>query len=83
VDAFTLDGNAVAGLLHEVFGTEMTAATGTCGACGASGPIGTVHVFRSAGVVLRCSQCGNVLAKIVRQELRACVDLRGLSGLET
>jgi uncharacterized Zn finger protein len=83
VDAFTLDGNAVAGLLHEVFGTEMTAATGTCRECGASGPIGTVHVFRSAGIVLRCSRCGNVLAKIVRQELQACVDLGGLSGLET
>jgi Family of unknown function (DUF6510) len=83
MDAFTLDGNAVAGLLHEVFGTEMTAATGTCGECGASGPIGTVDVFQSAGIVLRCSRCQNVLAKIVRQELQACVDLRGLYGLET
>jgi len=81
MDALTLDGNAVAGLLHEVFGTEMTVATGTCGSCGASGQIGAVHVFRSAGVVLRCSWCGNVLAKIVRQEMQACVDLSGLSGL--
>jgi Family of unknown function (DUF6510) len=83
MDPYMLDGNGVAGLLHEIFGSEMTAATGTCGNCGASGPIGTVHVFRSAGIVLRCSQCGNVLAKIVRQELQACVDLGGLSGLET
>ena len=30
-----LDGNAIGGLLHEVFGTEMTAAEGTCAACGA------------------------------------------------
>jgi len=30
----TLDGNAIGGLLHEVFGTEMTAAVGTCANCG-------------------------------------------------
>jgi Family of unknown function (DUF6510) len=81
MDAFTLDGNAVAGLLHEVFGTEMTEATGTCASCGASAQIGAVHVFRSAGVVLRCPRCNNVLAKVVRRRTQACVDLRGLSTL--
>jgi len=29
-----LDGNAIGGLLIEVFGTEMTTAVGTCGSCG-------------------------------------------------
>lgn len=81
MDAFMLDGNAIAGLLHEVFGTEMTEATGTCVSCGKSGPVGAVHVFRSAGVVLRCPHCGNVLAKIVERQTRACVDLSGLSAL--
>ena len=81
MDAFMLDGNAVAGLLHEVFGTEMTTATGTCGNCGASAAVGAVHVFRSAGVVLRCPHCGNVLVKIVERQTQICVDLRGLSAL--
>ena len=81
MDAFMLDGNAIAGLLHEVFGTEMTEATGTCGTCGKSGPVGAVHVFRSAGVVLRCPHCGNVLAKIVERQTQACIDLSGLSAL--
>jgi hypothetical protein len=27
----TLDGNAIAGLLHDMFSSEMTTATGTCG----------------------------------------------------
>jgi DNA-directed RNA polymerase subunit RPC12/RpoP len=81
MDPFMLDGNAIAGLLHEVFGTEMTEATGTCATCGKSGPVGAVHVFRSAGVVLRCPYCGNVLAKIVELQTRACVDLRGLTAL--
>jgi hypothetical protein len=29
-----VDGNAAAGVLREVFGTEMTAYIGTCGSCG-------------------------------------------------
>ena len=76
-----LDGNAVAGLLHDVFGTEMTTATGTCGNCGASAAVGAVHVFRSAGVVLRCPRCDNVLVKIVERQTQICVDLRGLRAL--
>jgi hypothetical protein len=81
MDEFMLDGNAVAGLLHVVFGTEMTEASGTCGSCGASAQVGAVHVFRAAGVVLRCPWCDSVLAKIVQQEMQACVDLRGLRAL--
>jgi Zn finger protein HypA/HybF involved in hydrogenase expression len=81
MDEFMLDGNAVAGLLHAVFGTEMTEANGTCSSCGASAQVGAVHVFRSAGVVLRCPRCDSVLAKIVQQEMRVCVDLRGLRAL--
>ena len=29
-----VDGNAIGGLLIEVFGTEMTTAVGTCARCG-------------------------------------------------
>jgi hypothetical protein len=81
MDTLMLDGNAVAGLLQEVFETEMTTATGTCAFCGTSAQLGAVHVFRSAGVVLRCPTCGNVLAKIVKREAEACVDLTGLRAL--
>ena len=81
MDEFMLDGNAVAGLLHTVFGTEMTEVNGTCGNCGARAQVGAARVFRSAGVVLRCPRCDSVLAKIVQQEMQACVDLRGLKAL--
>jgi hypothetical protein len=81
MDALMLDGNAVAGLLHEIFGAEMTTATGICGNCGASNQVGAVHVFRAAGVVLRCPRCDNVLAKIVQRQTQICVDLGGLSRL--
>jgi hypothetical protein len=81
MDALMLDGNAIAGLLQEAFGAEMTEATGTCDACGASQQVGAVHVFRSAGVVLRCHACGSILAKIVVRRTQTCVDLRGLRSL--
>jgi hypothetical protein len=42
-----LDGNAVAGSLHEVFAVEMTTAIGTCGGCGAAGPVGAAHLYRA------------------------------------
>ena len=35
MDELMLDGNAVAGMLGEVFAVEMTTATGICGNCGA------------------------------------------------
>jgi len=81
MDALMLDGNAIAGLLQEIFETEMTTATGTCAFCGSSRELGAVYVFRSAGVVLRCPTCGNVLAKIVKREAETCVDLTGLRAL--
>ena len=34
-----VDGNAIGGLLIDVFGTEMTAALSTCAGCGSSGPV--------------------------------------------
>ena len=81
MDALMLDGNAVAGLLQEIFGVEITTAMGTCAACGENAPVGAVNVFRSAGVVLRCRTCGNVLTKVVTRETQNCVDLRGLRSL--
>ena len=81
MDALMLDGNAIAGLLQETFGTEMTTATGTCATCGANRQVGAVYVFRSAGVVLRCPVCWNVLGTIVTRETEACVDLSGLRAL--
>jgi ribosomal protein L40E len=81
MDALTLDGNGIAGLLQEVFAAEMTTTIGTCDSCGASEPIGATHCYRSAGVVVRCPHCGHVLAKIVKRDGQACVDVSGLRAL--
>jgi hypothetical protein len=83
-DYSALDGNAIGGLLLEVFGTEMTAAVVVCGSCGASGPMAETVVFlRAPGAVVRCRSCGAVLLVIVRHRQQNCVDMLGIAALET
>jgi Zn finger protein HypA/HybF involved in hydrogenase expression len=82
MDALMLDGNAVAGLLEEVFAVEMTTAIGTCGACGATEAVGAIHVFHGAGVVLCCPHCHNILVKIVRDGERLWIGFPGVRTLE-
>jgi Family of unknown function (DUF6510) len=82
MDASMLDGNAVAGLLQEVFAVEMTTAIGTCSSCGAAGAVGAMHLYRGAGIVLRCPHCENTLVKIVRADTRLWIGFPGLRTLE-
>jgi len=82
MDALRLDGNAAAGLLREVFATEVTAATGTCDGCRAVEAVGAVHVYRAAGTVLRCPHCDAILMKVVTDGARFWIDVRGLRTLE-
>ena len=77
-----LDGNAIAGLLQEVFGHDMTTASGVCARCGDEGLVAECRVYtRAPGVVVRCRTCGNVLAVIVERNGLHCVDLQGLRAL--
>ena len=81
MDALMLDGNAAAGLLQEVFAVEMTTAVGTCDNCGASEAVGAVHLYRGAGIVLRCPHCDNVLVKVVHDEPRLWIAFPGVRAL--
>ena len=77
-----LDGNAIGGLLLDVFGAELTDAKGTCASCGATGPMAETVVFlRGPGVVVRCRACDAVLVVIVEKQGLRCVDLQGISAL--
>jgi hypothetical protein len=79
-----LDGNAIAGLLAQVFGHEMTTATGACAHCAASGLLAEQMVYnRAPGTVVRCRSCAGVLMVLVEARGVQCVDLRGLVTLET
>jgi hypothetical protein len=82
MDALMLDGNAVAGLLQEVFAVEMTTAVGTCGNCGATDAVGATHVFRGAGIVMRCRHCEKALLTIVKADTRVWIGFPGVRALQ-
>ena len=78
-----LDGNAIGGLLQDVFGTEMTDAQATCGTCGATGSVAETMVYlRGPGTVVRCKNCTSLLMVISHVHGLNCVDLGGLAALE-
>jgi hypothetical protein len=82
MDRLMLDGNAVAGLLREVFAVEMTTAIAMCDTCGATDAVGALHVFRGASVVMRCPHCDNVLLTIVMDHKRVSISFAGLRTLQ-
>jgi Zn finger protein HypA/HybF involved in hydrogenase expression len=78
-----LDGNAIGGLLREIFTVEMTAAEATCAGCGAVNAVGRVAVYVHApGTVVRCPACESVLMRIVHGGGRYWVDLSGMRTIE-
>jgi hypothetical protein len=78
----TLDGNAIAGRLEEIFGRDMTTATGTCASCGAVGQVAELAVYLQApGVVCRCRSCGSILMVVTAIRGVNCLDFRGLADL--
>ncbi len=77
-----VDGNAIGGVLNEVFSTEMTAAASVCGTCGDARPVAELVVYLHApGTVVRCRTCDSVLMVFVTINDRTCVDLQGLAVL--
>ena len=78
-----LDGNANGGELFELFGVEMTIATGVCAGCGAVEQVARLDVYVQApGTVVRCPHCEAVLMRIVRGRDRVWLDLGGVRTLE-
>jgi hypothetical protein len=83
MDDLRLDGNAVAGMLHAVFGLEMTEARAACGTCGRIEPIGAEHAYLHApGAVVRCCHCGGVLMVIVQAREEYVLAFSGLKSLQ-
>jgi hypothetical protein len=78
-----LDGNAIGGILIQVFGGEMTMARAECGRCGARGPLAECEVYLGGpGVVVRCRGCHDMMMVLVEVREMTCVDLGGLGELE-
>ena len=81
-DARWLDGNALGGLLQELFGTEMTAAPHTCQSCGTERPVAAHRVYLGAGTVLRCSVCDQIALVAAALPDRYVVHLTGTWRME-
>ena len=72
-----LDGNALAGLLAQAFGEEMTAVERRCEGCGAERALGAYRAYLGAGVVLRCPNCGSAGLRVVAVDDRFSVSWTG------
>jgi hypothetical protein len=78
-----LDGNAIGGLLLDVFAADMTSATAVCAACGTGRPVADAMVYLGGpGTVVRCRRCTSVLMVITRIRGLNCVDLSGIRALD-
>jgi hypothetical protein len=76
------DGNAIAGLLEEIFGRDMTDAQRACASCGSRRHVGAHRLHRGAGLVLRCPVCDDVAACIATLPDGYAVSIRGTWLLE-
>ena len=80
IDERTLDANAVAGMLQEIFGVDMTVADTECAACGREGEVGTLLAYTNApGVVLRCPGCDAVMMRLVDTPRGRLLEASGLA----
>jgi Family of unknown function (DUF6510) len=79
----SLDGNAAAGTLADLFAFDVTVAVTTCATCGDARPVAELHAYMDApGLVLRCATCAATQLRLVRAADRSWLDLRGIQVLE-
>jgi ribosomal protein S27E len=71
------DGNELAGVLDELFGTEMSGARRRCASCRALRVVAEHPLYHGAGQVLRCPACGDVAATVIEHSGGYAVTLRG------
>ena len=79
MDDNVLDGNAIGGMLMEVFGTEMTTAVATCGSCGAASQVAE-HLRNSLeGYLFPVEEVRDALDEFCRARLMVGEDGKYLS----
>ncbi|MDQ3923193.1 MAG: DUF6510 family protein [Actinomycetota bacterium] len=83
MDEHRLDGNAVGGLLGEIFPFEMTTTQVTCTKCGTLSRVGQTMVYgHEMGTIVRCARCDNALIRVGRGPGRYWLDMRGVRYLQ-
>jgi hypothetical protein len=78
---WVLDGNAVAGALEAAIGEDATTAIHTCSHCRRSNPVGRHLLYRGAGCVLRCPDCGAPAITLVERPGAALLRIAGVLAL--
>ena len=74
-----VDGNALGGVLGEVFAADLTLAKTTCAGCRCVVPHAVLHFYLDApGAVARCPGCDAVQLRVVSNETRTWLDLTGI-----
>jgi len=77
-----LDGNALAGMLETLFGSDMTAVPGRCAHCSTVNMVGAMRAYTGGpGAVLRCPACDGVVLRVVERVDATYVDVRGAAYL--
>jgi hypothetical protein len=77
VDERHTDGNALAGVLAELFGEDVSVSPRRCESCRQIHMVGEHVLYEGAGFVLRCPGCGDVAAMIVTRADGYAVTMRG------
>lgn len=78
------DGNAMGGVLFEVFGREMTDVRGRCAHCHHVNPIGAMLAYDAGpGQVLRCPDCSTVVIVATSRPVGTRVYFSQLSWIQT
>jgi Family of unknown function (DUF6510) len=81
-DAQRVDGNAAAGILSELFVSDLTVARAKCAGCGATQPIAVLHVYaHGMGTVMRCPGCDGVVLRIARTPTHIWLDATGATSI--
>ena len=81
-DDLVLDGNAAAGFLESMLGSDATISISICAHCGTHQEMGRLLFWnRGPGLVLRCSICRGVQVRVVRTPGGLRVDMRGVAQM--
>jgi hypothetical protein len=75
-----LDGNAIAGVMHDLFARDMTTMGYRCTTCGRTGVVAEMAVYMSGpGTVARCRTCDTILLMLSERCEMYCIDMSGMA----
>jgi ribosomal protein S27E len=75
-----LDGNAMAGIMQDVFARDMTTMRYKCTGCGSTGVVAETVVYMSGpGTVARCRDCDTILVMLSERHGTYCIAMPGIA----